>query len=69
MIAKLQKPEGIVPLADGSLIIAEDLTTNGHLETIVSALKQPQGLAFDGSDWPYVAEQGRDRIIRVRQAN
>ena len=42
---------------------------SGRLETIVSGLKKPQGLAFDGPDWLYVAEQGRDRIIRVRQAN
>ena len=60
---------------DGALWITEDRVggrllryRSGRLETVLGGLHKPQGLAFDGCDWLYVAEQGRNRILRLRPA-
>ena len=71
MIDGLSKPDQLAVDKEGALWISEDATPgrllryyNNKLETIVDGLWAPQGILVD-EDSILVAEQKRDRIIRV----
>jgi len=68
----LNWPDQVVLAPDGALWITEDSKTGrlirfhgGQTVAVLSNVKQPQGIAI-AKDWVYVAEQGRDRILRLR---
>ena len=74
LVARLNKPEGIKRLPDGSLIVAEDSTTEGRLVTVtmsgqvdlfVDGLSKPEGVALGRDGSVYVAESEKGRILSV----
>ncbi len=74
IIAILQKPEGILLLANGDLAITEDLQSGGRLvavtpdgivNVLLDNLEKPEGLALANDGTLYLAESGTGRILHV----
>ena len=73
MVRGLDSPGQLAIAPDGALWITEGDDAGrvlrffeGRLETVLGGMRNPRGIAIDEDGWVYVAEQGRDRIIRVR---
>lgn len=72
----LNRPDQVEVALDGSIWVTEDRQSgrvmrfsDGELETILTGVIKPQGIAFDDAGWIYIAEQGRNRIIRLRRTS
>lgn len=71
-LQRLYKPEGIVVLADGSVLVAEDrregrlvrIDANGQIEVLLDALARPEGIAMAPDGAIFIAETGTGRIVR-----
>ena len=78
IVAILQKPEGILLLANGDLAITEDLHSGGRLvavtpdgivNVLLDNLEKPEGLALASDGTLYLAESGTGRILHVSGSN
>lgn len=72
LVEDLDEPDQVRIATDGALWITEDATPgrllryrNGSVETILSGLMAPQGIAFTARGDILVAEQRRGRILEV----
>ena len=74
LIARLNRPEGIKRLPDGTLVVSEDSPTKGRLVTVnmngqvdllVDGLSKPEGLAIGRDGSLFVAESEKGRIVSI----
>lgn len=73
IVRGLYSPDQLAIAADGALWITENDEAGrvlrffeGRLQTVLAGVRNARGIAIDSDGWVYIAEQGRDRIIRVR---